>query len=850
MDPYQGFEVGAEIELNDGPPVLEDPATVIVENKEDLPAWHHLQYIDESSSDESLDHQHMLPTCFEVKNMETPKYTPDAKTQSTAYNQLERMIFSTSEGLYKEHPVHVKQKDEQSVLWSNGYNGEHQDPPCQLAPDLEKSEMSLLDIVPPSNYSTLNRPTELYTEIVLSQQRDEAELLGKYSFYNARTQCAGTVKPWVRSHKCTKCGRQFGRMYNLESHMCIKTALNRVNLDDIMSGIVTDINDTGNKCEQSEESMNRLEKMCAEAQKELQELYKKEEEKPLLGISRKSHVQSTQVDRLVADNKLFKYKRFFTCDRCGRRFSRRFNLGFHVCCSDKNMSAPQNSIVIKSDNSIAVDVLHLSDKTSISQDIPSRSNSESLDHAHVAKIFKCQYCGKVYNRRASYGTHIRWHMKEKDLVSSVNKSLATGDLGTLLTTTDFSSVGLKNKTGPTFTCQECGRVFNKQCSYSTHTLWHIKRRNSGSSLAVPSVIQVGKTQEMRTPETQVPSISSQHHGSGGTKVIPDNTFTCQECGRVFYKRTAYSNHTRWHIKERELELSVKAATQTFLAGGDTKAVGSLLKKSSKGVSRKDLPISSLDNEHRQDYCNLVEHLNLEEQQNLYINEGVNQNRADTVDNSLCKSVEFCQQRTPAEVPEFVFELVVGTESFHESLTSKAVEVSETAENEEQTISTPQTSSLTSTTKKVNERPVPLSQVLPHELLGCLLKRSRPPYRCRDCGTCFTQSWKLKFHQHKSTRRTSSWKMHRCDCGRSMMGLLHFLRHQLQHLRDTTFICATCGKLLRGYQQLQAHSWVHPLLSQFHCKCGARFTQLSRYLWHCLLNKTRKKRHKQKTHAKT
>ncbi|XP_075696485.1 uncharacterized protein LOC142662249 [Rhinoderma darwinii] len=856
MDSYQGFEVGAEVELIDGPPVMEDSATVIVENKQDLPAWHHLHYVDDSSSDESRDSS-------EVKNMGTPRYMTDVKTPTEESSQLESKMFSTSEGLYREPPI---QKDtDQSVIWSDEYNNEHRDQACPVGPGLEEADISHLTL---KYITSPTRPSELYSEIIVTQESDEAEFLGKYSFYNSKTQCAGTVKPWVRSHKCMKCGRQFGRIYNLESHMCIKAARTRVNVDDINSSNRSNLNFSGTKCEQSEESMNRLEKMCTVAQKELhnlkerhnlkefhnlKELYQNEEKKPPFSISVESQVESTQVERSAPDDKVFKCEGPFTCDRCGRRFRRRFNLGFHVCCGDKNMSAPQNTIVLKPDQSIAVDVLAHSDQlksiqTNSSRDEPPR---RSLDRPNEGKVFECQYCGKIYNRRASYGTHMRWHMKEKDLVSSVNKSIATGDLGPLLTTVDMTSVGSKKKTGPTFTCQECGRVFNKQCSYSTHTLWHNKRRNSGSALATPSVDQAVKGRE-----DQVLSVSSKYQGSDETKAVSDNTFPCQDCGRAFNNRTAYSNHTRWHIKERELELSVKSAAQKVLLRGDAKTMGHQLKKSSKS-GRTDMPFSCLEDGHFQDHCNLVSHLNLGEQQNLYIHEGGTENRAEAVDSPLCEQVELGQQRTPAEVPEFLFELVVGTESFREDLTSEDhqiiqnVEVSEASGDAEETTSRTQTSSLTSSTKEANERPVPLSLVFPYKLLGRLLKRPRPPHRCRDCGTCFSQSWKLKSHRRKSTMQRYRWKKHRCDCGRSPVGLLHFLRHQLLHLNGTTFICAVCGKLLRGYPQLRAHSWVHPLVSQFQCKCGARFTQLPRYLWHSLLNTTKvRRKREQKRPPKT
>ncbi|XP_073426733.1 uncharacterized protein [Dendrobates tinctorius] len=812
MDPYQGFEVGAEVELNDSLSVVEDSAAVKVENKLDLPAWHHLHYIDDSSSDESLDHQLVFSPFSDGKNMEKPKYVPEVRKLNKGNNQLGWQLFSTSEPLL--------QNDDPSVVCSYAYNSEEQDQTCHLGTSLEETEISYLEIITAPNYSpSPTRPTELYPEMISTQESDETELFGKYSYYNAKTQSVGTVKPWVRSHKCTKCGRQFGRTYNLESHMCIKEALTRVRPDDIIPANISDLYDIRSKCEQSEESMNRLEKMCAEAQKELhnlQELYKKEEVNSPLNVLKETHK-----DEPVAENRVLRYKRPFTCGHCGRKFRRRINLGSHVCCNDGKLSIPRPS------DSIVVDF----NRFDSSQVISAVSNSE--DGTNQVKVFICQNCGKVFNRRSSYGTHMRWHRKEKELVSFVNKSFSSGDLGALVTTLDLTSMGIKKKTGPTFTCSECGRVFNKLCSYSTHTLWHVKRRNSASALAVSDLNQVAKGQEMRILEAQIPSVSAEHRSSEA-KTMASNTFTCQECGRVFHKSSAYSNHTRWHIKERELVLRVKAASQTALIIGDSNPTGYYLNKSLKESSGKALTISGLEDDHLQTYGCLASHPNLESQE------------------SLSMLADLDQEKSSVEVPEFIYELVVGTESFQEGLTStdpQILQTIEVLEPAEETTSRTQTSSFTSVTNEPSMSSVPPTMLLPYELLVHLFKKPRPPYRCRDCGVYFSQLWRMKFHQNKGAMR-SRWKKQRCDCGRSPVGLLHYLRHQLQHLSNTSFICATCGKLLRGYQRLHAHSWVHPLVSQFKCKCGARFSQLPRYLWHSILNKTKEGRCSQKRLAAT
>ncbi|XP_053307668.1 zinc finger protein 445-like [Spea bombifrons] len=141
--------------------------------------------------------------------------------------------------------------------------------------------------------------------------------------------------------------------------------------------------------------------------------------------------------------------------------------------------------------------------------------------------------------------------------------------------------------------------------------------------------------------------------------------------------------------------------------------------------------------------------------------------------------------------------------------------------------------LCDTKSKLSVR-LPLS--MSHAFLEHVSRRSQLSSCCRDCGAYFTRSWQLKRHQRKkSAHQGGTLKKYKCDCGRNLVGPLHFLRHQLQHLGDTAFICSVCGRTLRGYCQLRAHSWRHPLVSRFKCKCGAAFTRLPRYLWHSLAN---------------
>ncbi|KAJ7304080.1 hypothetical protein JRQ81_011603 [Phrynocephalus forsythii] len=117
-----------------------------------------------------------------------------------------------------------------------------------------------------------------------------------------------------------------------------------------------------------------------------------------------------------------------------------------------------------------------------------------------------------------------------------------------------------------------------------------------------------------------------------------------------------------------------------------------------------------------------------------------------------------------------------------------------------------------------------------------LRRTRKPkvrarvwrFKCPDCGVRYGRASQLRSHQKGPRRRGRSYL---CECGAPFHGLLHLLRHQLQHLDEALFICATCGKSLKGHQGLARHGTCHPGPARFSCPCGVAFQRLTRYLWH-------------------
>ncbi|KAJ6663709.1 hypothetical protein lerEdw1_009788 [Lerista edwardsae] len=121
------------------------------------------------------------------------------------------------------------------------------------------------------------------------------------------------------------------------------------------------------------------------------------------------------------------------------------------------------------------------------------------------------------------------------------------------------------------------------------------------------------------------------------------------------------------------------------------------------------------------------------------------------------------------------------------------------------------------------------QPLPAVLRPAKKSRARRRFKCPDCGVRYGRVSQLRAHQKGGPRRRGRRSL--CECGASFRGLLHLLRHQLLHLQEARFVCATCGASLKGPRGLARHRTCHPGPARFACRCGLRFQRLSRYLWH-------------------
>ncbi|XP_073804982.1 uncharacterized protein si:cabz01069022.1 isoform X1 [Danio rerio] len=128
----------------------------------------------------------------------------------------------------------------------------------------------------------------------------------------------------------------------------------------------------------------------------------------------------------------------------------------------------------------------------------SQSSNFNLQTIHTAeKTFSCQQCGKSFNKKGNLKVHMTIHTGEKN-----------------------------------FSCQQCGKRFNQQGSLNVHMRVH-----TGEKLFTCQ--QCGKNFSQRGNLINHMVV----HNS-------ENTFTCQQCGKSFNRKGNLKVHMRVHTGEK------------------------------------------------------------------------------------------------------------------------------------------------------------------------------------------------------------------------------------------------------------------------------------------------------------
>ncbi|CAH2318704.1 zinc finger 70-like [Pelobates cultripes] len=388
---------------------------------------------------------------------------------------------------------------------------------------------------------------------------------------------------------------------------------------------------------------------------------------------------------------------------------------------------------------------------------------------------------------------------------------------------------IENLYAPTFPlffpCKECGRYIHKN-SVDSHSCW-----NKDSSLSfLEGVATANKSQmpalgrsqreksnnleytdiiQVITPGTPAkrPKIHSVAEESITTKgKLSKTSFFCDRCGRIFRHKHTLEKHK---------------------------------------CTKKDISTSPIQNSLEESHKSTARYPYSLQRSKSYINAEKGTLVQTHKDDAMYKKIDFFHDPGSLDFAETNMDYVIGTAEDGTLYDGEDIPIDfidsegmrNTGETEGQLEhSLPFEKDWDGQSPDIIKHLIPRPVTLPLKTLARIGKRLKHSYQCQDCGAQFLQYSQWKRHQQKGKVHKGGLKEnHKCDCGRHIFGPLHLLRHQLQHISGTPFVCSVCGQCLRGYRRLQAHSWVHPLASRFQCDCGEMFTHLSRYLWHSLLN---------------
>ncbi|XP_069670636.1 zinc finger protein 235-like [Periplaneta americana] len=168
------------------------------------------------------------------------------------------------------------------------------------------------------------------------------------------------------------------------------------------------------------------------------------------------------------------------------------------------------------------------------------------------KPFKCDSCGKFFSTADALKVHIRTHTNEKPFVCDI--------CGKCFPKSSTLKVHVRTHTGEKpFKCDTCGRLFSTTSSLKVHLRSHTGEKpfmcnTCGKNFSTPSSLKVHERTHTRGMSVKIDS-SGEFSSVSGTNT-GENAYKCHICGKCLSGASILRDHIRSHTGEKPYKCDI------------------------------------------------------------------------------------------------------------------------------------------------------------------------------------------------------------------------------------------------------------------------------------------------------